>query len=339
MLLAACGSDTMGFDPVLAPGAFFAGLSLSQHAVNLSLAAPSNSMRLVAAPVFGDGTTVPGTVIFESESPQVTVGADGTITAVDVTGAPVLVRASLTYQGVTRTDSAYVMVTSTAPDGALQYFSIQPVEGDSAKVATASASFDIKPLTVTTRTTTGDPVPGLVVAFRSSDTVTATVDQSGTVVGYRPGRVTLYASTYAYGVEKADSLSFIVGQPLGIYVRVAPYIPTGSTTTLLEFSPATITIGVGGNVVWLNNNAQAIDMVFDDATDVGPATFFSFFDMSGDSGNVRSFTGVVDQFGVNPGYAVRSFPKPGRYPYHSTLYDHPSGVVIVCDERTTLCPP
>ena len=194
-------------------------------------------------------------------------------------------------------------------------------------------------------TSAGDPVDvanTLSTYFTSADPTIAAVDRStGFVAGRQVGHVKLYATTFSYGVEKRDSLEFVVNNPTGISVSAVQVTPVGSQTPIFTFFPATVTIRVGGIVNWFNESGadgtpvRPLDVVFDDPANVDSAcvTFkggFSFCDYAPPSGvgNIPNFQ--YDSTVFFSDARARSFPKAGTYHYHSDIYKT-TGTVIVAD--------
>lgn len=341
--VAGCGSDTMGFDPTLSDHQFFAQISVPTRAVNLATDPQYNTVQLQAVPMFADGTVVPGTVTFTSSSPVVTVSPSGLVTATGATNSPALVAIAMTYKGVTRSDTVRVNVMRGAPAAPIQSLSIQPLPGDSAKMGVGDFS-GVYMLNTVVRDTHGDPVSGIVIDYTSSDSLTAKFVAPGVITVLRPGVVTLHATTYAYGVAKSDSLEFTVGQAVNAFVNVVQQTQTGQKNSLLVFEPGTLTIGVGGTIIWINSLTPLVDVVFDDPSSVAsanlPGFFGLFYNGHPGSGNIPAFGAEYDSTGtvIFPSTtAARTFNKAGTYNYHSQLYGT-RGTIIVCDERAALCP-
>jgi hypothetical protein len=139
-------------------------------------------------------------------------------------------------------------------------------------------------------------------------------------------------------------LPFVIGWPGAVNVHATWITPVAGTTPVLDFSPATIIIGVGGHVQWMHPNppVDSIDVVFDDPTAVEPSCWFlqgsydcSFFPPTG-GGNIAPFfpdPGALAS-GDYPAYVgslvqARTFPVAGTYPYHSRRYPSAHGKVIV----------
>jgi hypothetical protein len=335
--IVACSSEKADFTPSLDAHHFYERLVFEDHAINIATAAPYDTVQLHVHADMQDGTPVPGTIFYSTTDTAIEISATGLLTAKHpVTGA--VVRASLTYNGFTRTDSALVNVLDGSPSSKLKTLTLAPFPGDSAKVTsqTSSLSQGTKQLVLTLQDSTDNDMSGLSVALRSSDTLTATIEQSGSdivVTTHRPGRVMLYASTYAYGMAKTDSLQFIVGWPLGALLSVYPRTLTGTKSAILDFFPGTITLGVGACAVWANlDTANAVDITFDNPSAVGEPTGICALLSSAHmgSGNIPAFHGG-DPNNPFAGFAGRSFPQAGEYPYQSTI-NGTHGTVIVCDE-------
>jgi hypothetical protein len=117
------------------------------------------------------------------------------------------------------------------------------------------------------------------------------------------------ASATAYGVTKADTLDFTVGE----WLIAAVAISQGAG------SLRAATIAVGGTVLWFNQTNQPIDITFSDSADVAQ----DFVLCQCGSGNIR---------GLQPGgLAGRAFPVPGSYLYNSVAAQA-SGAIIVVNE-------
>jgi hypothetical protein len=335
----ACSSEKADFTPSLDAHSFYATLAFTNHAINLATAAPYDTMQLHVRAEMQDGTPVPGTVVYSTSDDAVEISTDGLLTALHATTRTVI-RASLTHNGLTRTDSAVVSVLNGSPVSLLKRLAIEPAPGDSAKMA-SQLSIDFgqsnKNLNLVRNDSLGNDMPNLLVAVHSSDTTVAKVSQSGghvVVKALQPGRVTLSVSTYAYGTTKQDSLPFVAGWPLSAALNVYARTVTGSKNTILDFFPGTYTVGVGACVVWGNaDTAQSIDVVFDDPSAVTAPTGLCALVYSGadaGAGNIPAFH--EKQPGqILTGFAGRSFLQAGRYPYHSDIYGT-SGVIVVCDE-------
>jgi hypothetical protein len=233
-------------------------------------------------------------------------------------------------------DTVLVQVTQAPLTTSLAAVSIQPPSGDSAKAVVVAANvIGNKTLIAYATTVSGDTVANPLVYYTSSDPTIATIDRTkGVIHGNVPGHVTFYATTTMYGVTRLDSLPYVIGYPIDGIISAAARTPVGSVEQILAFSPPEITVGVGAIVAWSNQVAQPIDVVFDNSTEVQPASY-EFFGLTtipaSGGGNIASFQGdttggvvakLISQI------RARSFPVAGTYHFHSELY-HTTGTIVV----------
>jgi hypothetical protein len=342
----ACGSDTTGPALVDADHAFWA-LRLNYHAVNLALAAPYNSVQLTATPLNANGVplTGVGTVTFAAGDSAVTVTPTGLVTAQYATAsvnALSAVIATLQYQNVTLADTVRIQVTDVAP-APLTTFALRPVDG-------ASTHCNLKvgilencgPVVVDATDANGDTLANasgtvLAVAYASSNPLITTVDQFGALQELDTGRVTVTASTWAYGVAKQDSLHYVISWPRWTLTQIQQFTPVESQTSILRFLAPQITIAPGGAVAWINPYDRPMDIVFDDSTAVDSACIYFLCGIlrATGSGNVHAFytdTTYTDTSVFAAGIVVRSFPTVGTYTYHSRLFPESTGVIFVRKE-------
>jgi plastocyanin len=350
--------------PAPTPDQAFWAVQLDQHAVTLSLTAPTNTIQLHAVPLNANGATLDGlgAVTYSVTDSTVEVDSTGRVTAkyTSQPGQHALVIARLTdfAQRVTLADTCYVQVTATAPTSPLAALSIQPLPGDSA--TRAKGGF----YTITPQTTDeqGNPFPPAMIYYSVADPNIATVDPlTGDVLPLRVGQVTLYATMWAYGVVKQDSLRFTITPSDYAAITVLGVIPTGSTKPTLTFWPAILTVSAGAEVYWSNKSkTDSIDVVFDDPaaaetdtvavdqlTDLfgyvfplsSPGNIAPFFaDTTGKGANCltpRSSRTVAQdstctwiQFNTSAAKRYRLFSTPGTYHYHSTI-NGAAGTIVV----------
>ena len=341
---AACSHrDDAGLEPVFDAHTFYQSLTVTERALNLATDAPYNTMQLHATARTRDGSPVTGTIIYTASDSTVTIDSTGLVTAHFSTASPAYIHASLTLNGLTRTDSIPVAVIEGTPPALLDHVSIEPAEGNSTTLIPDASNFDTPSLeyTVTGSDANNQPIDGLLIATSSSDTLLVRPTPGSNVVyGFDPGQVVLRVSTSAYGVTRTDSLVVTISMPRYGFVAITKHTPTGSTVGTLEFGPGSYTLAVGADVTWSNTTDLATDVVFDDPSAVEPASskVNPYFNGYPGAGNIPAFHGVVDTTGtviVSPN-ASRSFPRAGRYPYHSTRYSA-QGVIVICDDVTILC--
>jgi hypothetical protein len=332
-------------------------LQLNQHAVQLALTAPYNTIQLTAISLnaHGEPLTVPGTVHYSTADSTVTVDQHGLVTARYVSSSfrNALVVAALTdsVHHLTLVDTCFIQVTATSPASPLATFTIQPGFGATAMMP-VDQSYTIRAM----GTDAGGNSVKSFPYFTSSDPNIAQIDRlNGQVVGRRTGDVTLYATTWSYGVAKRDSLAFSVVIPSQALVSALPVTPTGSTQPVLTFWPQIVTIGAGGYVTWINKSyTDSIDVVFDDSMNVDSISYnnLAVFGFGTGEGNIPAWVqdpNGTDEYvarfcryfgGTPPNCSSfvdgtrfaqarqRKFPVPGTYHYHSTKWAA-TGTIIV----------
>lgn len=352
-----CNLSDTGPSPYLPPDQYFTVLSFEHHAINLSTDAPYDTVTLHTTRAMGDGSVAPGEVIYSTNSPQLSI-TNGVLKATAAV-ARAEVYARMTSGTITRVDTTVVSVIGTAPDP-LSDFGIRLAAGDSAKTGASAGS--LKAIPLLRQSVSGADLSELLVSLRSSDSTVVAITQSGSEVNVnpkRPGRVMLYASTYAFGATWRDSMVFTAGWPLNFSIGVYERAVSGSLTNGLYFGYSDITIGVGGCVVWnATSTKQDIDMQFEDPSHVGPSggsvcpmsVQFFYTDVGG---NIPPYR--VIQWDGRPiqtpddleaykaalfsRYRGRTFPTPGVFRYRSEIQGV-SGQVRVCNETAdSICAP
>jgi hypothetical protein len=348
VILAACRADEV-VSPINPNVQQYWALQLDRSAITLALAADYDTLHLQARPVTPSGVPIEGlpAPTFRSTNVNtVIVDATGQITALDLTAGTQIIT-SLTADGVTHTDTALVAVT--AAPAPVTSFSIHPVPPDSARFAlrgTLLQSFH--PLTPIVLDAGGIPLSGVPVRYQSLDRRTALVDSwAGTVQGLRLGYVDLAAATTVYGQTFTDTLSFRIGYPGYVKVKVygpfygfVPYQPG-------TFVPDSVVIGTGGVVEWENTGmleGTLMDMVFEPAAaatlDSVPEQYVcvNYSVDCGSTGNVAPFGPPInlpdgsnfEDYFRNLSRA-RRFTQPGVYRYRNTQWNT-EGVIVVIDE-------
>jgi hypothetical protein len=176
-------------------------------------------------------------------------------------------------------------------------------------------------------------------------TVTAT---QGAVQGVQVGTSVITATTTWYGVTKSSSLTMQIGNPI-FFQWVATPAPSVTIPGQYTFAypPNDFRIGVGGIVAFavpidVAYQGAVMDVIFDDTTAAQPISSAdsALLLISTGSGNVRVQTPVLapgDTSFLNLLYAcypylfttgdflnfcaaTRSFPRAGRYAWHSALW-------------------
>jgi hypothetical protein len=312
---------------------------LNQHAVNLALTQDS-TVQLTATPLTVAGTPVAGAspVTFQATpgDSSVTVTPTGLATAHYVTPQTQVV-ASVTAQGVTLSDTVYLLVTATPPAAALATFSLQPATGDSAKRAVEVTNGVLNSFlwSVTATEAAGDTVCSnnsgcsLAVYYTSSNPQVATIDRTtGEVSAVYPGSVVFTATTLAYGVARRDTVSFTIGYSLAYQINITLVVMLG-VLTLMFAAPKRLVLGVGAVVTFCNQANQPVDVVLSNPAAVDTASCeynnYQFVVPPTGSGNITAFGGDYDAPNVTENEtdstcSARRFPVPGTYLYHSTLF-------------------
>jgi hypothetical protein len=320
--LSACGDPVASESRFIPTDKVFWKLTLNHRSVNLSRTPPYDTLQLIAIPRNIHGEPLPDVppATFRSSDSSVLVFPDGHIQAraqqPNARGTQII--ATLTYNGVTRSDTAYVTVTNTPTPPVLGKFVFEVPPGDSTRLAAEALSeAPTVQVPLIARDTAGNSISRLNVFYESSDPSIATIDRfTGVLRGKSRGTVTVYASAMVYGIEKRDSIQYTVTDPL-----LALILLVNSDSTL-RLQDLTVYLAPGGNVVWTNQSFTPVDIVFDKPEEAQKATgAFAFF---GDTtGNIAPFASVpgadpiLDQFNQ---YRVRSFPNRGTYRYWSTQY-------------------
>lgn len=347
-LVSACSIDKEAFTPAIGADQLLSKVKLEFNAYNLAMDEPYNTVQLRVSGISGSGEIVDQPVTYSVANPALLeVSSTGLVRALAPTAGTV-VHASMTYNGLTRTDSAFIAVIDGSPVIYPARVAIEPVPGDSAKFAVGGHGLRDKTMLLIRADSSGDNMSDLRVAISSADTSIAKVVQSlnnVTVRPVRPGRTTFHVSTYAYGIALHDSISFLVGWPLGGHVDVYARYLTGSATPILDFHAGRFTVGIGSCILWQNFTEIDVDIEFETPELVDPpvgATCLGLGSADINGGNIAPFrtqyssNGSIDIFSKMRG---RTFNTAGVYRYYSKIHGT-SGEIIVCDElNDSTCSP
>lgn len=312
----ACSTDVMS---VQDPEEAFLQMKLNTYAVTLAPVAPYNTVRLTALGYRGNGSVIPDLVPkFISRTEGLVVNDTGLVTALpesDVIKAPIVV--SLTYRGVTRTDTTWISVINTSTPLPLVMFAIAT---DSALNMNAPEVINV----VAVDDGDEDQSFTIPVHFESSDSFVATVKRDGTVTALQPNRsVTLYAKSTVFGVTYTDSLQIRTLWPM-----VAAFqVPMSLDGVSARFVPEMVVIQKGGVVYFYNgygilNNSHDIDIVFDTPDQVlavppdHPSFFYYIFPTG--SGNILKLRYTEGE--KASAYQARWFPVAGTYNFRSDRF-------------------
>ncbi|HEU4642606.1 MAG TPA: hypothetical protein VFS44_09135 [Gemmatimonadaceae bacterium] len=334
LLAAGCASDAVVAPPPLVNDAhMYWALTLDHHGITMSTVAPYDTIRLTATPRTLDGTSIdslPAPTFTSLDLERAQVSADGLVRVIK-SGNRIPVVATLVVGNLRHSDTAFINVTTLATPPVLDTFSIHPIPPDSAKTAASKL--------IVPRATTADgtPITGLSVYYTVSDFTTAMIDRAlGRLSRVRAGQVTVIASATVYGVTKADTVTYRIGNPLTGILNVAAE-KDASGRSVNGFKPDLLLIGPGGTVDIVNLTGVATDLTFDDPTNIVPDSTFCVPPYTTlnpaicAGGNVEAFArDSSDQSGLTA-LRVRRFPLPGTYHYHSTIFGT-TGTIVVSDD-------
>ena len=155
-------------------------------------------------------------------------------------------------------------------------------------------------LTATAVDQNGAPMAGATFTYRSADLTIARVSSTGLVTGVAPGTIHIYFTGTIGAVTKSAS----------VLVTVVAANRTLLATTGNVFTPQTVSIPVGGKVMW---TFQALHNV----------TF------AGGGGSTRIVVPPPNIPNTSSGSVSRTFPTPGQYMYRCSIHPSMSGIVYV----------
>lgn len=337
----------------------YVALRFNTNVATMSTVAPYNVLQLTATPYTASGTrlTTTSAVVYSTQDTAVTLTSSGTVTAHYATTVPAVVVASLqdSASNVTRVDTMYITVTTTVPTTSLASLAIVRQPGDTAKLPVATQAlwglFPLDTLRVAVAGADGTDLRSRVsLRFMSSDTSIARVDPlTGRVQGLQPGTVTIRVGTTYYGVTQRDSVQLTIGNPVVVAIRAYPVVsPTVAGQYIRIYDPNTITIGVGGTVVFYAGVSSSPsptplswDVIFDTPDEAQASTLppsaLGLLGSNTGAGNIAPAPPYLLSDGTsNPACvaflvclgATRSFLHAGTYHYHSALYGT-SGTIVV----------
>lgn len=368
--LGGCGGlePVTTYEPTTDPAQLYLSLTLNHRAITLSTVGPASTLQLMATPLDATGAPMPdlpAPSFTSSDTTSVWVTPEGLLQARGpVSGVTVI--AELTAPGnVRHADTAIVNVNVTIdPPPELATLSFAPVPPDSAVRSMNFASnfaVNVGPFrstqwglsTADARDAAGNAMPGLAIEYRSLDPAIATVDPLLTVTVRRPGQVRMLARATAYGVTKADTVTFTVTWPI---VQTVGILPGPGA-----FVPAEVRLAPLGVVVWRRRlddviGDDPVDVTFDDPTYVavppdiicerlarrtdafGPGPHCGTGNMlvpgMPTDPNADAVTGDASNWTVQ----VRQFSVPGVYRYHSTRTGATGRIVVTTDPDPNALP-
>jgi len=354
LALGGCGDlqPVATFEPETDGAKLYGSLTLNHRAINLSTAAPYDTIRLTATPRNLRGEPLeglPAPTFRSSDTVAVWVTPDGLVQARAATGGAQVIAEVVTGDNVRHADTAYVKVTSNPTPPKLASFSIAPESPeDSVWFMTSStmnwayvaygllqaAGISFEPiLPLRALDSDGNPVLGLEVDYVSLAPANISLDRrSGTVqsVFGPPGKVTLIARTTAYGVAKADTTTVTVVAPM-FHGFVLLEDEEG-----FRIEPTEVTLRAGGYVSWFNvsTTGTAVGITFDDPTDVEIAAdlctaFGGFMPAFCEDGDIAPFFDEIPSLSVR----YRQFLEPGIYEFKTTVSGLKGRIRVIADDQ------
>jgi hypothetical protein len=339
-------NDTPSGPRLQDPTNVFWRLTLNHHAVTLSDSPPYDTLRLVAIPFdpFGNVIETDAPVYFASvgNDTSVLVDESGLLHATASNhGNGTWIRAKMTINGVTLSDSVRVLVTDVSSSQTLASLSVQPPPNDSLIRGCGNSSITLTPELLDT---SGVPFSQFHIFYSSEDSSIVRIDPLEGVITVscveEAKAVTLYAETTIYGVRKQDSVKFIAIPPTFAIVKVRQGTSLSDNKVRSQFIPGTLVVSQGAAVLWDFRSSDIIEPVaitFDHPEMVHAVdTVISGILPTGNGGNIEPNS--VDPIPVTCDILcfimelqkrnrIRVFPVPGTYTY--TGSNGGAGVIIV----------
>lgn len=342
-ILGCSGVDTVApYQPITDGDQLYMSLALEYRAINLALAAPYDTLQLRAAPLNAHGKPIAGfsAATFRSlDTALVTVSADGLLQAVRVGGLARIV-AELAIPGNARhVDTAVVNVTSGPAPQALASLEVATVPpttrwrmlganpGGALLLYFSGVDIGLTPaIAARASDQSGAPIDGLAIDYREQTPGGLTLDRySGMVLNFlRMGEQKLIASTVAYGVARADTITVTVESPLahGILIEAIPGRGMAAT-------PSEVEIPLNGYVFWENESGAPVSVEFDNPAPLAePPMVCAVFQVMCGTGDIASLDGSVGGF-LN--ISGRQFTATGVYTWRIPTLGLTGKVTVVDD--------
>jgi hypothetical protein len=313
-----------------------------QRAITMSTVAPYDTitLRTIALNGLGDTITEGVQVRYHSVTDTtVRISDEGVLKVRQPTSASgIRIVASVTYNTMTRTDTAVVVVTThSAPPSILDTIileTISPAFGTPVLPTWAIFPSALGNPTITARIMSNNGiVSNIPLDYVSSDPSVALVHRrTGEITPQVEGTATITAMTTWYGNTYQTTLNITVIGPMQGYFRIQERIPRGSDTAVIEINPGTIDVQSGAVISWYNLSSRPVSIIFDNPEGAhrlsGPyselAEFFDIYCLAfgqwcniNGEGNISSIS-VLDPEGDPFGnQAMRYFPTPGTYRFRT----------------------
>lgn len=341
--LSACNMDKAGLNLYGDTGTMVSYVRFEHRAYNLAIDTPYNTVNLDVGAYSIQNKRLDFPITYEvTNHLAMEIDSSGVLHAKG-TASGALIKAYTTVDGVTRRDSVYVTITAGTPARLPVKVAFELNPGDSAKLGETTQYARGKTVKIIRNDDTGGNISTLQVGLWASDLSKAKVAQSGnnaTITPYRPGNVTFYISTYAYGRVFLDSLPYLIGWPVSGYIGAYTRMPSGSRDSIVDFHPKRLTVGTGACVHWAAKSYNyPVDVEFEDSAEakspVNVPQCWAFMIDGFVPGNISAWKVLSDGNGgplTGSHMRARVFTKPGIYKYRSKLYNT-TGEIRVCDEK------
>jgi len=351
LALGACGDlePVTPFEPITDGSKLYGSLALNHRAINLTLTAPYDTIRLTATPrnLLGEPMEgLPAPTFRSLDTVSVKVTADGLVQARRVTAGVQVIAEIVTGDNIRHADTAIVKVVDTpAPPqlGSLEIVFSDPEQakwpmttGEMGILADAYFSFGGLPspgartVTVDVRDVANAPIPGLEIDYVSLNPDKVQVNRrTGAVekvLGPPGEQATIVARTTAYGVTKADTAMITVQGPMSHAFLIAE--AAGNRM----WSHHEVIVRPGAVVSWYyvaNPAANPYNVIFSDPTGAEEVTELCtalglFMPYMCTTGNI-AFSGTTQA-------SFRRFNQPGVYDFTVPEHGVTGRVRVIADD-------
>jgi plastocyanin len=314
---------------------------IEPRAITMSTVAPYDTitLRTIAWNGVGDTITEGLQIRYHSVTDTtVRISDDGVLKVRAPTNANgIKIVASVTYNNVTQTDTALVVVTTQpTPPHTLDAIVLEAIDPSlrtqRAPIWSLNTGFDTNPILAPRVLSNESTVANVPIAYVSSNQAIAIIDPwTGQIYPKLEGTARIVATTTWYGTTYQTTLDImVVGATFGD-ITIEERIPRGSDTTVTIFNPQTLVVEVGATIRWTNQTSQSVDIIFEDPTNVHQITtptaeYFQLICLVvGQGCNVGQSGGNMLLLVFDPAASdafgnmdMRYFPVQGTYHYRTT---------------------
>jgi hypothetical protein len=329
---------------------------LERRAITMSTVAPYDTITLrpIALNVFGDTLSDSDgmEVHYHSVSDTtIRISDEGVLTVrVPTSSNGIKIIARVTYNNVTLTDTATVVVTNQpSPPRLVDTIVLEVIHRELRtprlpiwSINDGSSLFN--PTIVSTIRGSDSTVITAPISYTSSDPSVVTFSHLGVgeIIPRSEGTATITATTTWYGKTHHTTLDItVIGAVSGSF-EIEERIPRGSDTAVTVITPRTIVVEPDAIITWSNRSARPIDIIFDDPTHVREVpseqipSYLAFLCLVlgqgchlGKTGGTISLAALVSTPGGDPTASIdmRYFPVSGTYRFQTT--SGATGTIIV----------